>query len=63
MAESYSLAPNKSVILKNTSMRHGKGLMLSYTDELVLTNHNLICVEKKVHSEEQKLFLHIHLVK
>ena len=56
MAESYSLAPNEAVILKDTSVQHGTGFMRSYTDELILTNLNLICVRKSAFGRTKSVF-------
>jgi hypothetical protein len=44
MAE-YNLQPNEAVLLKEEHVRHG-GTFASYTDALILTNLNLVLVEK-----------------
>lgn len=41
----YNLLPNESIILKSESVMHG-GLMAAYTDELILTNQNIVYVSK-----------------
>ena len=41
MAARYNLQPNEAVLLKDDSVMHG-GLMSAYTDELILTNLNLV---------------------
>lgn len=43
----YTLQPNESIIMKSGRITHG-GLMIGYTDELVLTNLNIILIEKGV---------------
>ena len=47
MAVNYGLMPNESILLKEVSVAHG-GVMAAYTDELILTNLNLICVGKGI---------------
>lgn len=42
-----NLLPNESIILKSENVMHG-GLMAGYTDELILTNQNIIHVKKGV---------------
>ncbi|MDN3451027.1 PH domain-containing protein [Planococcus sp. APC 3906] len=42
-----NLMPNESIILKSKNVMHG-GLMANYTDELILTNQNIIHVKKGV---------------
>jgi len=41
----YSLEPNEYVLLKDESVMHG-GFMAGHTDELTLTNLNLVLVKK-----------------
>lgn len=41
----YNLKPNESVILKNDKVLYGS-LMANFTDELILTNLNLVLVKK-----------------
>lgn len=45
MAASYNLQPNEVVLLKDERIMHG-GLWSAYTDELILTNLNLVLVKK-----------------
>ena len=45
MAARYNLQPNEAVLLKDDSVMHG-GLMSAYTDELILTNLNLVLTKK-----------------
>ena len=45
MAAKYNLMPNESIILKETGVAHG-GVMAIYTDELMLTNLNIVCTSK-----------------
>lgn len=45
MAERYNLQPNEAVVLKDESVAHG-GLRAVYTDELILTNLNLVLIKK-----------------
>lgn len=42
-----NLMPNESIILKSTNVAHG-GLMAVYTDDLILTNQNIIHVKRGV---------------
>lgn len=41
----YKLQPNESIILKSDSIMYG-GIMSGYTDELILTNQNIIHISK-----------------
>jgi len=41
----YNLLPNESIIIKEENILHG-GLMASYTNELILTNMNLVLISK-----------------
>ncbi|WP_394189918.1 hypothetical protein [Paenisporosarcina quisquiliarum] len=43
----FNLMPNESIILKSQNVAHG-GLMAIHTDELILTNQNIIHVKKGV---------------
>jgi hypothetical protein len=43
--KNYDMQPNEVVILKKDRIRHG-GFMASYTDELILTNLNLVLISK-----------------
>lgn len=45
MAAKYNLQPNEVVLLKDEHVMHG-GFWSSYTDELILTNLNLVLVKK-----------------
>lgn len=45
MAAKFSLLPNESVIIKSESVMHG-GFMSAYTDELILTNLNVVYISK-----------------
>lgn len=42
-----NLLPNESIILKSESVMHG-GFMAAYTDELILTNQNIVYVSKGI---------------
>jgi len=41
----YNLQPNEAMLLNEERVRHG-GIFASYTDELILTNLNLVLVKK-----------------
>ena len=43
----YNLQPNEVVVLTESNVAHG-GLMARYTDELMLTNLNLVLIKKGV---------------
>lgn len=43
----FNLMPNESIILKSEGVMYG-GLMAAYTDELILTNQNIILVKKGI---------------
>jgi len=45
MAAKYSLRPNEAVLLKDESVMHG-GFLSAYTNELMLTNLNLVLLKK-----------------
>jgi len=45
MAGAYGLQPNEVVLLKDERVMHG-GMWSSYTDELLLTNLNLVLLKK-----------------
>lgn len=47
MAKGYNLQPNEVVLLKDESVCHG-GFFSAYTDQLILTNLNLVIVKKGV---------------
>lgn len=46
MAARYNLQPNEVMILKGEGVMHGGGFGSSYTDELILTNLNLVLLKK-----------------
>ena len=50
-----NLAPNESIILKEVSVAHG-GVMAIYTDELILTNLNLICISKGMFGNTKNIY-------
>ncbi len=45
MAAKYNLQPDEVVLLKDESVMHG-GFWSAYTDELILTNRNLVLLKK-----------------
>lgn len=47
MAAKYSLQPDEVVVLKEQNIMHG-GFLSVYTDELILTNRNLVLLKKGV---------------
>lgn len=47
MAATYNLLPNESMILKETNVAHG-GIMAVYSDELILTSLNIVCISKGI---------------
>jgi hypothetical protein len=47
MAARYNLQPNEVILLKEVSVMHG-GFLSGYTDELILTNLNLVLLKKGV---------------
>ena len=51
----YQLQPNEVFIMKESSVAHG-GIWAAYTDELVLTNRRIICVNKGVFGGTKKVF-------
>lgn len=55
MSKQYELMPNEVVILKDTNVAHG-GIMAGYTDELILTNLNLVVVSKGVFGNTKGIF-------
>jgi hypothetical protein len=44
----YNLQPNESIIMKSTGIIYGNGILNSNQDELILTNLNIILVQKGV---------------
>ena len=55
MAAKYNLMPNESVIMQETSVAHG-GAMAMYTDELILTNLNIVCISKGMFGNTKNIF-------
>ncbi len=55
MAKEYMMMPNEAIILKEVGIAHG-GVMASYTDELMLTNLNIICTSKGVFGNIKKIY-------
>lgn len=53
---SYNLLPNESIIMKESCVAHG-GLWAAYTDELILTNINLVCVGRGIFGNKKKTFV------
>lgn len=47
MAVGYGLQPNEAILLKEEGVMHG-GLWSAYTDELILTNLNLVLLKRGV---------------
>lgn len=47
MAAKYNLQPDEVVVLKEENVLHG-GFWAAYTDELILTNRNLVLLKKGV---------------
>jgi hypothetical protein len=43
----YKLLPNEAIIMKHEKILHG-GVIASFSDELILTNHNLVLISKGV---------------
>lgn len=46
MAAQYNLQPNEMMILKTEGVMHGGGFGSSFTNELILTNLNLVLLKK-----------------
>ncbi len=42
----YNFEPNESIILKSERVLHGEGRSAKYTDDLILTNQNIILISK-----------------
>ena len=55
MAVKFNLMPNESIILQEVSVAHG-GVWAIYTDELILTNLNIYCVNKGTFGNTKKIF-------
>jgi hypothetical protein len=55
MAVNIGLMPNESIILQEVNVSHG-GVLAGHTDELVLTNLNLICINKGVFGNTKNVF-------
>jgi hypothetical protein len=47
--------PNESVIIKESSVAHG-GVWAIYTDELMLTNLNIVCTNKGIFKNVKNIF-------
>lgn len=45
--DNYNLQPNEGVIRKSSNVMHG-GILAAYTDELILTNFNIIYISRGV---------------
>lgn len=56
MEKKYSLMPNEAVILKEVGVEHGEGWMSGFTDELVLTNQNIVCTSKGTFGNVKDIF-------
>lgn len=52
----YRLQPNEVVLLKDDSVMHG-GVLSSYTDELTLTNLNLVLTKKGIFGNSKALLI------
>lgn len=57
MAAKYTLAPNESMIMKEESVAHG-GVMAIYTDELMLTTQNIVCISKGMFGNAKNVFVY-----
>ena len=57
MAGKYRLMPNESMILQESSVAHG-GVMAIYTDDLMLTSLNLVCVNKGMFGNTKNVFVY-----
>lgn len=55
MAFKLNLSPNEAVVLKETEVAHG-GVMANYTDDLILTNLNVICVHRGIFQNVKNVF-------
>ena len=55
MAANLGLMPNEAILMQEVSVAHG-GVMAIYTDDLYLTNYNLICVSKGMFGNTKKIF-------
>ncbi len=55
MALKLNLAPNESIVLKEACVAHG-GVMAIYTDELILTNLNVICINKGMFGNTKNIY-------
>lgn len=53
----YRLMPNESMILQEIGVAHG-GVMAIYTDELILTNLNLVCINKGMFGNTKNVYLY-----
>lgn len=55
MTKQYRLMPNEAIILKEVSVAHG-GVWAIYTDELMLTNLNIVCMNKGTFGNVKNIF-------
>lgn len=55
MAFQFNLAPNEFVVLKETDVAHG-GIMTAFTDDLILTNLHVICINKGLFGKVKNVF-------
>ena len=42
----YKLLPNEAIIIKQEGIMHGGGAMTNFSDELILTNLNIVVIKK-----------------
>lgn len=57
MAGNYRLMPNESMILQESRVAHG-GVMAIYTDDLMLTSLNLVCINKGMLGNTKNVFVY-----
>jgi len=50
----YNLQPNEVVVLKSNRVLHG-GVMATYTDELILTNLNVVLISKNIFNKTKNI--------
>lgn len=55
MEVKLNLAPNESILLKETHVAHGGARSIN-TDELILTNLNIICISKGIFGNTKDIF-------
>ncbi len=56
MAMKYNLMPNESVLLQETGVAHGGLIAAAFTDELLLTNLNIVCINKGMFGNTKNVF-------